>query len=241
MLMIFTVASVKTFAQENFKVGISMGQVLPLNEFKNNNYKNMPAGFSQSGFTLNFDGDYYFIHRLAVSARFNFGLSSMDKVAVADWLDHQMADYLNSNAENNLYSVDYWQWSAPLLGIKYNYPIVVNKFYFEVAGFSGLSIVQTPNQNLKIIDDVNKQDIYSENVESKTISLPLMFDGSFRYMATKNIQLKLQTSYFQTKASYEHVNYIVKENSIQPEELQRATIDVPLKTLSVSLGIIYNL
>ena len=241
LLFISIVFPLENYAQDNFKVGISMGTVLPLSQFKSNDYNSMPAGFSQSGFSLSFDGDYYFINRLAVSARFNFGLSSIDKATVADWLDNQVTDYLSDNTDNNLYSVDYWQWSAPMLGLKYNYPIVINKLYLDVAGFSGLSIVQTPNQNLKIIDDENKQAIYSENVESKTLSLPLMFDGGIRYIATDNIQVKLMASYFQSKISYDHVNYIVKENSTDSELLHRETYKLPLQTLSFSIGIIYNL
>ncbi|MFA9390630.1 MAG: hypothetical protein ACERKD_12530 [Prolixibacteraceae bacterium] len=241
-VILFLLISAKTNAQGDFRVGISMGSVIPVHEFKNNDYKNLPAGFAQSGFNLSFDGDYYFINRMAVSARFNFGMSSMDKVAVSDWLDNQMADYLNSELDKNLYSIDYWQWSAPMLGLKYNYPLVLNKLYLEVAGFSGLSIVQTPSQNLKIIDTENKQSIYSENIAGKSLSVPFMFDAGFRYLAADNIQLKLQAGYFQTQVSYEHVNYIVKDEANEIwKELKRNQQKVPLKTLTLSIGIIYKL
>lgn len=240
-IFLFIIIGFNGFTQNEFRVGISMGSVYPLNNFKSADYQKLSSGYSKSGYSLNFDGDYYFHRRLAISARFNFGLTSMNKVAVADWLDAEMINYLSENIENNLYSIDYWQFSSPMLGLKYNYPIVMNKFYVEIAGFSGLSIVNTPNQNLKIIDEVNKQAIYSENISSKTLSVPLMFDGGFRYVANKNIQLKLQASYFQTKAKYEHINYIVKENSTEPEELQRSNIEIPIKTLNFSIGIIYNL
>jgi len=239
---LFIIIGFNGFSQNEFRVGISMGPIFPLNNFKSADYQNLSSGYSESGYSLNFDGDYYFHRRLAVSARFNFGLTSMNKVAVADWLDVEMTGYLNNNTENNLYSIDYWQFSSPLLGLKYNYPIVVNKFYFEIAAFSGLSIVQTPNQNLKIIDEVNKQAVYAENINSKTITAPLMFDGGFRYVANNNIQFKLQASYFQTKSEYEHINYIVKENSVEvSEELHRSKIIVPIQTLNFSIGIIYNL
>lgn len=241
LLFVFSILPLVNNAQDNFKVGISMGPVFPLNQFKSNDYSAMPVGFSQSGFSLSFDGDYYFIHRLAVSARFNFGLSSMDKVAVDDWLDHQMTGYLSANTDNNLYSVDYWQWSAPLIGLKYNYPIVINKLYVDVAGFTGLSIVQTPNQNLKIIDEDNKRAIFSENVDSKTTALPFMFDGGLRYVATNNIQVKFMASYFQSKANFDHVNYIMKENATEPDLLQTKSYNLPVQTLSFNIGIIYNL
>ena len=242
VLIISAIYPGKNFAQSKFKVGISMGPVIPLNEFKSSDYNTMPVGFSQSGFSLSFDGDYYFIHRLALSARFNFGLTSMDKVSVANWLDTQMSEYLSDNADNNLYSIDYWQWSAPMIGLKFNYPIVINKLYFDLDGYSGLSIVQIPNQNLKIIDEKNKQAIYSENVESKSYAVPVMFDGGFRFMATKQVQFKLFASYFQSKSSFQHVDYIVKEGSSDVwQELGKSDYNLPLKTVSFNIGIIYNL
>lgn len=242
LLLLAIITSNQVLSQNGFKVGISMGPVYPIGEFKNADYQSLPAGFSQSGFNMSFDGDYYLIHRLAISARFNFGLSSMDKVSVADWLDAELSEYLSTNASNNLYSIDYWQWTAPMLGLKFNYPILINKLYVEAAAFSGLSIIHTPDQNLTIKDEENEYSVYSENIESTSYSIPIMVDFGLRYYASKNIHLKIYTSYFQSEANYERVNYIVKDNSTEVwKELGASKITLPIKTMSINLGIVYSI
>jgi hypothetical protein len=229
-------------AQDKFHVGISMGQSTPISDFKSTEDIYQKSGYSETGFVLIFDGDYYLHNRFAVSARFNFGLTSMNESEVSNWLDSEMFDYLNENTDNNLYSIDYWQWSSPMLGIKYNYPIFINKLYIETAAFSGISIVPIPNQNLKIIDDINKQAIYSENISTNSISIPIMVDAAFRYKLNEELQIKITASYFQTNVKYDHFNYIVNENSNKiDEELKKTPVELPIQTLNFSIGLIYKL
>lgn len=242
-IFLLTFFSAKTGrTQENFRAGISMGTLFPIQEFKSTNQDNLNAGFSENGFSLKFDGDYYLHNRLAVTARFNFGMSSMNKSAVGNWLDSEMFDYLNDQQEDNKYSIDYWQWSAPMLGLKYNYPIVINKVYIETGAFSGISIIRTPDQNLKIVDETNEQVIYSENIQSTSINVPLMLDAGIRIILNDRIELELKSSYFQSKADYEHVDYIVKDNSREvSEEISRKTIEVPVKSINLNIGLTYRL
>jgi hypothetical protein len=229
-------------AQSDFRVGISMSHVTPLSTFGSANIMDLESGFSESGYSLNFDGDYFFHRRLAVSARFHFGLTSMNKAAVTDWLKHQMNDYLSDVDENNLYSVDYWQWSSPMLGIKLNYPLLINKLYVDVAAFSGLSIVKTPVQSMKIIDEANEQIIFSENIVANQLSVPVMAEAGIRWMASDRIQLKIHAAYFQTGTKREHVSYIVKDNTNEvSEEIGRNTITTPIQTMNLGLGLIYYL
>lgn len=231
-----------SYAQSDFRVGISMGHVNALASFGSSDHLLSESGFARNGFSLNFDGDYFLHRRIAVSARFHFGMVSMDKAAVAKWLEHQMSAYLSAKDENNLYNVDYWQWSSPMLGIKLNYPIIINKLYVDVAAFSGLSIIKTPVQNMKIIDDANEQVIYSENIPANHLSAPLMAEAGLRLLAGDRIQLKLTSAYFQTGSKREHVSYIVKDATKEvSEEISRNTYQTPIKTFNVGLGLIYFL
>ncbi|MBN2807037.1 MAG: hypothetical protein JXR22_10300 [Prolixibacteraceae bacterium] len=229
-------------AQSDFRVGISMSHVTPLSTFSSANIMDLESGFAESGYSLNFDGDYFIHRRLAVSARFHFGLTSMNKPAVSDWLEYQMTDYLSADSANNLYSVDYWQWSSPMMGIKLNYPIVINKLYVDVAAFSGLSIVKTPVQSMKIIDEVNEQVIFSENIAANHVSVPVMAEAGIRWIASDRIQLKVHAAFFQTGTKREHVSYIVKDKTNEvSEEIGRNTITTPIQTINLGLGLIYYL
>ena len=218
-----------------------MGSVLSLGEFKSVDNSNQNAGFAGSGFTLNFDGDYYLTHRVAFSARFHFSLSSFNDAEVADWLKQEAGDYYKEDTMA-IKSIGYWQWSSPLVGIKYNYPIVINKFYFEVGAFSGLCIAPAPTQSLKIDDPDNQQIFYSENITKTNYALPLMLDAGFRLRFNDTIQLKLMASYYQSKIAYQHVNYIVSESvPLQPQTISTRDMAVPLKTLNFSIGLVYSL
>lgn len=240
--LIIILFSIISFAQEKFKVGISMGNVTPLGEFGSIDFPNSNSGFSESGFTLNFDGDYKLHNRVSLSARINFGMTSMNTTEVVNWLESEMFDYLNEDKEFNRYSIDYWQWSSPMIGAKYNYPIVVNKLYFETGVFTGISIIQTPDQNLAILDETSKKEYFSENIKTTPVSIPIMADAGFRYVLNENMQIEIKSSYFQTKANYEHVNYVSNvESSVVSEELKRQEMSVPIKTLNVSVGIIYTI
>lgn len=231
--------SFNSFGQNDFKVSISMGAVIPLNEFKSTDMNSDDAGFSESGFTLNFDGDYYLHHRMAVTARFHFGLSSINESEVYDWLKEEMNDYFINDSLTTT-NIGYWQWSAPMLGVKYNYPIIINKLYIETGLFSGLNISPIPFQSIIIDDPDNERKYYSDNKPGTCISIPVMVDGAFRIVFNDNIQMKLQSSYYQTNIKYKHKNSFQNKNSAVID-IKEFDINVPIKNISVSLGLIYTL
>lgn len=238
---IILIFSSLAYGQSNFKASISMGSVMPIGEFKSTDNSDLNAGFSKSGFTLNFDGDYYLSHRVAVSARFHFSLSSLNDPEVSKWLKNQAGEYFLEDSMATK-SVGYWQWSAPLIGVKYNYPIIINKLYFEAGFFSGLSITPVPTQSLQIDDTANERVIYSENIVKTSYAVPIMIDAGLRIRFNESIAIKLQSSYFQSKASYKHSNYIVNAiATLQPEAISTTDIKVPLKALSFSVGLVYSL
>lgn len=239
IITILILFSYNVVGQNNFKVGISMGSVIPLGEFKATDMKTLDAGFSETGFTLNFDGDYYLHHRLAVSARFHFGLSSIDQSNVYDWLKGEMANYFVDDTLSTS-NIGYWQWSAPLLGFKYNYPIIINKLYLETGLFTGLNICPIPYQSISIDDLDNERKYYSDNKPGTSLSVPIMIDGAFRLVLGENIQIKLQTSYYQTNINYKHKNSFQNINTAVID-INEFEVNVPLKHISVSLGIIYTI
>jgi hypothetical protein len=229
-----------TNAQNPFKVGIEMGTVIPLAEFKSINNTKFNAGMAEQGFCLTFDGDYYLHNRFAISGRMHFGISSIHKRESFDWMKSILGDYFVN--DSLISSSGYWQWSALLVGAKYNYPIVINKLYVETGLFSGLNISPAPTQFLQIIDEANKRDIFSQNLSRTSYTIPLMTDLGFRLVINQNIQLKIKASYYQANTHHQHVSYYVNENSTTvSEEINNFQIEVPIKALNFSVGLIYSL
>jgi len=234
-----TLFSTEVFSQDKFRASLSMGQVYPLGNFKSIDQSSKNSGYAQTGFTLNIDGDYHLHNRLAVSLRFNFGNSAIDQYEYSKRLMSELSGYV-SETDTVQYDINYWQWASPMIGLKYNYPIVINKIYVEVGAFTGINFVQIPDQNLFFNDKENKRIIISQNVGNTDITLPLAVNAGFRFRINERVQLKLTAEYFNTNANIDHVSYYQLENTTQQVEIKKDEFDVTIQTLNVSAGLVYN-
>lgn len=232
-----------TFAQSKVKVGVSMGPVFPLGSFSSTNSNSLSAGYSETGFNLAIDADYFLHNRFALSAKLFFGTTTIDADAFSVRLNNELAAYMNlKNSENKVnYDINYWQWSSPLVGAKYNYPISINKIYVEVGAYSGVNFTQIPDQNLSYLDSENSREIISQNDTDKDISIPLSITCGVRFKINEKMQLRFNADYFYTKANYSHVNYIKGENANKREEISVEQFSVPIQTISATVGLVYVL
>jgi len=232
-------AIIATQAQERFKASVSMGQVYPLSEFKKTDFTSTKAGYAQTGFTLNVDGDYFLHNRFSVSLRFHLGNAPINQLQYKERMVGELHDYF-SKSDTVQYDINYWQWISPLIGCKFNYPIVLNKIYVEAGIFTGINFIQIPDQNLIYNDKANKQIVVSQNVEKNDISVPFAFNAGFRFRINETVQLRINSEYFSTKAKYNHVSYYEKNNSSEKVEIDKYKLNVPIQTLNATIGLIYN-
>ena len=217
-----------------------MGSVVPVGEFKSIDNGAFDAGFAETGFTLSFDGDYYLHNRFAVTGRFYFGMSGINEAESYQWLKNNLGSYFIEDSVRT--TIGFWQWSAPMVGMKYNYPVVLNKLYIETGIFSGLNITPIPALQMKVIDDTNKRIVYSENILKNSFSVPLMADAAIRIIFNQNMQLKLHAGYYQAKTKHQHVSYYLNENAETiTEELSKTDFNVPIKAINLGVGFIYTL
>jgi hypothetical protein len=226
-------------AQEKFKVGISMGQVYPLDEFKSIDPASNNAGYSQTGFTLNVDGDYFLHNRFSVTFRFHFGNAPINRAEFKKKLDNELKDYF-SESDSVQYDINYWQWASPLIGCKFNYPVVLNKIYVEAGIFTGVNFTQIPDQNLVFNDKKNDRIVVSQNFENSDISIPFSFNAGLRFRINKSVELKVNAEYFQTRAKYNHVSYSEKQNSDVKIEIANYELNVPVQTINATIGLVYS-
>ncbi len=228
-------------AKNKYHVGIAMGSTFPLANFGENNPLINNAGFARPGFTMNFDGDYFVHNRLALSARFHFGQTTTNNDATYNWLKNVTSDYLSEDNDSLRSNIGNWYWSSPLVGIKANYPIILNKIYIDGGIFSGLNISHPSSQNLRAINKTTNKEIYSENNTNAIYSLPLMLEAGIRVSVNQNIQLKLQTSYYRAKSNYEHYIYAISPGASDIEELESFYVKNTIEAINLSLGLVYVL
>lgn len=231
------------FAQSNFKVDISMGPVFSLGKFSSTDDTSLNSGYSKNGFSLSVGGDYFIHNRLSLSARFLFGTTTIDGSKFSTRMYNELSNYLPTieNSQEVKFIINDWLWAAPVLGFKYNYPIIINKFYCEIGAFSGINFTQIPDQNLFYKNKTEKHDILSQNIEQRDISIPFVFEGCFRYKINEKIQFKLSAEYFFTQANYSHINYLRNEGSSELQEINSNNFSVSINTISLKAGLVYNL
>ncbi|MCF8361180.1 MAG: hypothetical protein K9G70_01015 [Prolixibacteraceae bacterium] len=228
-------------AKNKYHVGLSMGSVIPIAEFGSNNPLSNTSGFAKPGFTMNFDGDYFIHNRLALSARFHFGQTTTDNDATYNWLKNASSNYITENNDSLRNNIGNWYWSSPLVGIKVNYPIVMNKIYIDGGIFSGLNISNPSLQRIRIINKTTKKETFSENNSSAIYSTPIMLDAGIRVILNKNIQLKAQSSYYRAKSNYEHYIYSMSPGASDIEELESFNVKKTIETINLTFGLIYIL
>jgi hypothetical protein len=234
-------ASVICQAQDKFKVGVSMGQVYPLNEFKSVGPASNAAGYAQTGFTLNVDGDYFIQNRFSLSLRFHFGNAPVNQAEFKNRLDNELKDYF-TEIDTLHYDINYWQWVSPLIGCKFNYPIVSNKVYVEAGIFTGISFIQIPDQNLAMVTTYKSHQklLISKNIEKNDISIPFAFNAGFRFRINNSVQFKINAEYYQTKANYNHESYFQSLDTAALEKIEKYAFNVPIQTINATIGLVYN-
>lgn len=235
-----TLLSFGTFAQNPVKVSLTMGSAIPLAEFKSSDNSKLDAGFSNKGFILNIDADYYLHNRLCLSGRFHFGMSDIADKPAFNWMKSNLGNNFFEDSIKTNYG--FWQWSAPLLGAKFNYPLIINKLYIETGLFSGFAITQIPILYIELNDIDTARKIFSQNITKSVYSMPFMADLSLRLILNDRIQLKIQSSYFQTATNHQHTSYFSNLNTPKiNNEIKTVNLKVPIKTINLSAGLVYTL
>ncbi len=231
-------------AQSDFKFGISMGPVISLGDFNNTDDNTFNSGYAKTGFSLTVDGDYYIHNRVSISAAFHFGNAAIDGSKYSNRLYNELSAYLppiEEKSEDVKFSINEWLWAAPIIGVKYNYPLSINKIYVEAGAFSGVNFTQIPDQNLFYPDHKNNREILSQNIEDKDISIPILLNAGIRFKINEKIQFSIRSEYYYTRAVFTHVSYIKIDNSVENTELFKNSFSVPIQTINFKAGLIYNL
>ncbi len=240
LLSVFALALVPVSAQSPFRASISMGVSKPLNPFSNNDLNAIDAGFARQGFVLNIDGDYFLHKRFALSGRLLVSTHPIDESAYNTKLDQDVEAYKPDSARNIIYNAGNWLGISPMVGAKYNYPLILNRAWIEAGLFTGIQFTSVPDQYMMVDDEVKKRMVISENLERSDISFPIVAEGGLRVKINELTQLNMKLSYYQSKAEYTHVSYLSDYNGAQiGERIKETHQEIPIKNIQFSVGLTY--
>jgi len=239
-LSVFALCFTQVSAQSPFRASVSMGLSKPLKPFSNIEMTSPDAGFARQGFVLNVDGDYFLHKRFALSGRLLVSTHPIDESAYNTKLDKEVEAYKPDSARNIIYNAGNWLWISPLIGAKYNYPLVLNRAWIEGGVFTGIQFTSVPDQYLMVDDEVKKRMVISENLERSDISFPLVIEGGLRVKINELTQLNMKLSYYRSKAKYTHVSYLSDYNGIQiGERIKETRQEIPIQNLQFAVGLTY--
>lgn len=229
-------------AKNPVRATISMGTSTPLKPFSSRDFSDSHAGFANQGFVVNVDGDFFLNNRFALTGRMHLNNNPIDQASYFTKLDHDVLSYMPDSSKNAFYNEGNWLWIAPMAGIKYNYPLILNKAWVEVGLFSGVQFSKIPDQNMVVEDEVTKERIITKNLERSDIVFPLAIEGGLRMNINRLTQLSLKAAYYHSKVDYTHVSYKVDANGAQVgETINQVNQSVQTNSLQFTLGLSYRL
>lgn len=240
LVMLFVACAVSAQAQQEWRFGITMGSLFPMGTFKGVDVADPNSGYSELGFSLNLDGDYYLNERISVGGRLNLSRAGIDSEAFGKQLDIWFADYLIE--DQTRYDINSWSWNTVAVGIKGNLPFFSNKVFIEAGIFPGLAIPSVPDVNISIDDKENQQFVIGQSEKKTKVAFSAMGDLGFRFKISSQMQFALRGSYLLSKFSFDHVGYKKSyELNRTDVKIYDREMSVPVHALGVSVGLVYLL
>lgn len=227
-------------AQPVWNFDVTMGALLPLGDFKSIDMGNSSAGYSEMGFSLNLDGDYFINERISATGRFNLSRTGIDSDAFSQQLDKWFADYLIEDKVR--YDINSWSWNNVAIGLKGNLPFFSNKVFIEIGVFPGVAIPSVPDLNLTIDDETNERYIIGQTEKETKVAFSIMGDLGFRFKISDQMQFAFRGSYFRSEMKFNHIGYAKSYVSGVPDQkIFDREMEIPIQTLGVSAGLVYFL
>ncbi len=225
-------SSVQLNAQKEIDLTISMGSVHPISSFTE-------QGYAQSGFNLQITANYPLFDLFSLSGKFMFANAGLDHVKYQGHLNSTYPDFMSDVVR---YDINNWLWAAPMIGLKYRYPIVIQKFYITAAAYSGMSYHQTPDLNSTAINEETNRNFIIETTSDYNLSIPVYGEIGALFKANNNISFSVAIGYFNSSTQYDQNAYTINSTSgIIDEIVSESEITIPIKALQTSFGLVYKL
>ena len=236
LIFLLCLANVPSIAQQNF-ASISFGASMPLGDYALTGDL-ASNGYARTGGAIKFDAGYFPVSYLGIGASFSFG----SNYAIRDSLLKDMVTYVEENASSVidipedaeiLYGSGFWNYINLFIGPQFSVR-VSQRLYFDIRGLAGVSVLRTPDQELRI--NFDGTEILSRSSRNK-LSFGFTAGGGARIMLNSNIALKLGADFFQSRARFDYTFELFKGVA---EDVPPFESNFLLRTLELSAGLAYS-
>ena len=234
-ISILSMVSLSVSGQQNF-ASISFGTSMSLKDYAKTGDLSS-NGYAKTGGTIKFDGAYFPGSYLGIGGSFSFG----SNYAQQDSLVKDMIIYLEENAgaiteipddAEVIYGSGFWNYINLFIGPHFSVR-ATQKLYLDLRVLAGLTVLRTPDQELRITYDETDIQTYSSG---NNLAFGFSAGAGVRINLNSNLALKLSADYFQTKAEF-----VYEFGLFQP-----VTDDVPpveaefyVQTVELTIGLAY--
>ncbi len=195
------------------------------------------VGFAGNGFTMSFEGNYFFLGHLGVAGGLTYGMNFLDDVALQDHLTQRLKELFPDVTlpEDAVAQFTTQQWNNVnvLVGPVFSLPVA--SLRFEVRGLAGVSFVMPPQWELYLSWEDKQLHTTSSG---QSVRFAWSGGAGVLYQNPGGYGLRLGLDYFQTTTRFD-VNYRFEEGTGGEAPYHAITHAVPVTMFQATLGIMY--
>jgi len=232
-LLLFSLFVSLSFSQDHY-VSLSMGSSVPLGTYSDDSGSNT-TGYALPSFTLSFDGNYFFIPYLGISATANYGMNGVAEEELYDDLILHLHDLypglsIPPDAEVSFIATQ-WTYVNLLVGPVLSIPVA--SFNFQLRALAGMSFTMPPKRDL-FITYTNTQ--LSHHAEGQSLKFGYLLGAGIMYQPNSNYGLRIGADYFSTNSVVE-IDYLYDDGS-GVGEIITEEVELPVTAMHITLGIV---
>jgi opacity protein-like surface antigen len=235
-MLFFSLFGLAASGQQNF-ASISFGATIPQGDYAKTGDLTS-NGYARTGGAIKFDAGFFPVSYFGIGGSFSFG----SNYALRDSLIQDMVTYIEDNASSIIeipedaeiiYSAGFWNYINLFLGPHFSIR-ASQRLYFDFRGLAGLTVLRSPDQDLRI--NFDGTEIYTRSSRNK-LAFGFTAGAGLRYKLNSDLALKLAADYFQSRAQFEYTFDLFQGVA---EDVPPLNSDFFVRTLELTVGLAYS-
>jgi hypothetical protein len=220
-------------AQDNY-IGLAMGGSIPMGEYAATTEANK-TGYAESGFSLNFMGNYYFMKFLGVGGTATFGMNgTAEEKLQEDWISYleMLHDVTVPENANVRFITSQWTYVNLFAGPVITFPF--GRLSLELKAQGGMSVITPPKRYL-LITYTNVE--ITSNSSGSNVAFGYLLGAGLQFKPSETYGFRLGADYFASQARL-NLEQRIDDGTTEGEIISEVW-EMPVRTYHITLGISY--
>jgi hypothetical protein len=221
-------------AQDNY-LDMRLGAGIPNGDFAETGSDSV--GSAGTGFTMSFEGNYFFLGKLGVVGSLTYGMNFLDDVSLQEYLEGRLQGLFPGVElpEEAVRQFTSQQWNnvnamvGPVLSLPFS------SLKLELRGLVGVSFIMPPEWDLYLAWDENQ---FYATSSGQSVRFAWMAGAGLLYQQSGGYGLRLGFDYFQSSTQYD-TNYKYERGNAGETPFTTIPLSVPVSMFQATVGILY--